>query len=168
MIDRSPLLASRFRWWPKGRRARLIGAPGAHFAIFGQRLLHIIEIETEAEHAQSAIARDFVAVGRDARHPHRGMRLLDRLGDHAARRHFHQLAVVLDRVAEIAKARGVPRAQVALAWLLAKPVITAPIVGATKLQQLDDALASVNVKLSPDEITSLEELYIPHAVVGFV
>jgi aryl-alcohol dehydrogenase-like predicted oxidoreductase len=75
---------------------------------------------------------------------------------------------VVDRVAEIAKARGVPRAQVALAWLLAKPVITAPIVGATKLQQLDDALASVNVKLSPDEITSLEELYIPHAVVGFV
>ena len=63
-------------------------------------------------------------------------------------------------MAEIAKARGVPRAQMALAWLLAKPVITAPIVGATKLQQLDDALASVNVKLSPDEITSLEELYI--------
>ncbi len=75
---------------------------------------------------------------------------------------------VVDRVAEIAKARGAPRAQVALAWLLAKPVITAPIVGATKLQHLDDALASVNVKLSPDEITSLEELYIPHAVVGFV
>src|ERR1700716_4247258 len=75
---------------------------------------------------------------------------------------------VIDRVAEIANARGVPRAQVALAWLLAKPVITAPIVGATKLQQLDDALASVNVKLSPDEITSLEEPYIPHAVVGFV
>ena len=49
-----------------------------------------------------------------------------------------------------------------------KPCITAPIVGATKLQQLDDALASVNVKLSPDEITSLEELYIPHTVVGFV
>ena len=67
---------------------------------------------------------------------------------------------VVDRVAEIAKARGVPRAQVALAWLLAKPVITAPIVGATKLQQLDDALASVNVKLTPDEVTSLKELYI--------
>src|ERR1700682_6699297 len=75
---------------------------------------------------------------------------------------------VVDRVAHVAAARGIPRAQVALAWLLTKPVITAPIVGATKLQQLDDALASVKVKLSPDEIISLEELYIPHAVVGFV
>ena len=75
---------------------------------------------------------------------------------------------VVDRVAEVAKARGIPRAQVALAWLLAKPVITAPIVGATKLHHLDDALASVNVKLSADEITSLEEPYVLHAVVGFV
>ena len=75
---------------------------------------------------------------------------------------------VVDRVAMVAVARGIPRAQVALAWLLSKPVITAPIVGATKLQHLDDALASVNVKLSADEITSLEEPYVPHAVVGFV
>jgi len=75
---------------------------------------------------------------------------------------------VVDRVAEVAKARGIPRAQVALAWLLAKPVITAPIVGATKLHHLDDALASVNVTLSADEITSLEAPYVPHAVVGFV
>ena len=75
---------------------------------------------------------------------------------------------VVDRVAEIAAARGIPRAQVALAWLLAKPVITAPIVGATKLHHLDDALAAVNVKLSVDEIASLEEPYVPHAVVGFV
>jgi aryl-alcohol dehydrogenase-like predicted oxidoreductase len=75
---------------------------------------------------------------------------------------------VVDRVAEVAAARGIPRAQVALAWLLAKPVITAPIVGATKLHHLDDALASVNVKLSAEEIVSLEEPYVPHAVVGFV
>jgi aryl-alcohol dehydrogenase-like predicted oxidoreductase len=75
---------------------------------------------------------------------------------------------VVDRVAEIAAARGIPRAQVALAWLLAKPVITAPIVGATKLHHLDDALASVNVKLSADEVASLEAPYVPHAVVGFV
>jgi aryl-alcohol dehydrogenase-like predicted oxidoreductase len=75
---------------------------------------------------------------------------------------------VVDRVAEIAVARGIPRAQVALAWLLSKPVITAPIVGATKLRHLEDALASVNVKLSADEITSLEEPYVPHAVVGLV
>ena len=55
-----------------------------------------------------------------------------------------------------------------LAWLLAKPVITAPIVGATKLKHLDDALASVDVKLSPGESTTLEEPYVSHAVVGFV
>jgi aryl-alcohol dehydrogenase-like predicted oxidoreductase len=74
---------------------------------------------------------------------------------------------VADRVGEVAKARGVPRAQIALAWLLAKPVITAPIVGATKLNQLDDALAAVAVRLSADEIAALEEPYVPHAVVGF-
>src|SRR5271154_4064236 len=69
---------------------------------------------------------------------------------------------VVDRVAEIANARGIPRAQVAVAWLLAKPAITAPIVGATKLHHLDDAIAAVNVKLSAEEITSLEEPYLPH------
>jgi len=74
---------------------------------------------------------------------------------------------VADRVGEIAKTRGIPRAQVALAWLLAKPMITAPIVGATKLDHLDDALASVDVRLSADEIAALEEPYVPHAVVGF-
>ena len=75
---------------------------------------------------------------------------------------------VVGRVAEVAAARGIPRAQVALAWRLSKPVITAPIVGATKLHHLDDALASVNVKLSANEITSLEQPYVPHPVVGFV
>ena len=70
-------------------------------------------------------------------------------------------------MAQVAAARGIPRAQVALAWLLAKPVITAPIVGATKLQHLEDAVASVQIKLSEEEIALLEEPYIPHAVVGF-
>src|SRR4051794_8213243 len=74
---------------------------------------------------------------------------------------------VVDRVAQVAAARGIPRAQVALAWLLAKPVITAPIVGATKLEHLEDALASVDVTLSDDDIAVLEEPYVPHAVVGF-
>jgi aryl-alcohol dehydrogenase-like predicted oxidoreductase len=76
--------------------------------------------------------------------------------------------MVVARVAEIASARGVSRAQVALAWVLAKPVITAPIVGATKLQHLDDALTALTIRLSAEEITSLEQPYIPHAVVGFV
>ena len=75
---------------------------------------------------------------------------------------------VVDRVAKVAKARGISRAQVALAWVLSKPVITAPIVGATKLHHLDDAIASVEVRLSADEIAALEEPYVPHKVVGFV
>jgi len=75
---------------------------------------------------------------------------------------------VVERVAEVAKERGIPRAQVALAWVLSKAVITAPIVGATKLHQLDDAIASVDVRLSADEIAALEEPYVPHEVVGFV
>jgi aryl-alcohol dehydrogenase-like predicted oxidoreductase len=74
---------------------------------------------------------------------------------------------VVDRVTQVAAARGVPRAQVALAWLLAKPVITAPIVGATKLQHLDDALAAATLKLSAQEIRLLEEPYVPHAIAGF-
>jgi aryl-alcohol dehydrogenase-like predicted oxidoreductase len=75
---------------------------------------------------------------------------------------------VVERVAEVAAKRGIPRAQVALAWLLARPGITAPIVGATRLQHLDDALAAVAIKLSADEIAALEEHYVPHAVAGYV
>jgi aryl-alcohol dehydrogenase-like predicted oxidoreductase len=73
---------------------------------------------------------------------------------------------VAARVKEVAEKRGIPRAQVALAWLLSKSVITAPIVGATKIGHIDDALAAVSVKLTPEEIAQLEEPYIPHAVVG--
>jgi 1-deoxyxylulose-5-phosphate synthase len=74
---------------------------------------------------------------------------------------------VVERVAEVAKARGVSRARIALAWVLAKPVVTAPIVGATQLQHLDDAIAALELKLTPEEIKALEEPYVPHAVVGF-
>ena len=75
--------------------------------------------------------------------------------------------VIVERVAEVAEARGVPRAQVALAWVLAKPVVTAPIVGVTKDAHLDDAVAAVDLQLTGDEIARLEEPYTPHAVVGF-
>ncbi|MFL9874551.1 aldo/keto reductase [Paraburkholderia megapolitana] len=74
---------------------------------------------------------------------------------------------VVERVGEIAAARGVPRAQVALAWVLQKKPITAPIVGATKLHHLDDAVAALSLELSSDEIAKLEELYVPHTVAGF-
>jgi aryl-alcohol dehydrogenase (NADP+) len=75
--------------------------------------------------------------------------------------------VIVERVAKIAQARGVPRAQIALAWLLSKPGITAPIVGATKPLHLDDAVAALEVRLTPEEIAELEEPYAPHHVVGF-
>jgi aryl-alcohol dehydrogenase-like predicted oxidoreductase len=74
---------------------------------------------------------------------------------------------VVDRVIEVATERGVSQAQVALAWLLAKGV-TAPIVGATKLEHLNDAVAALSIQLEPSEIARLEEPYEPHPVVGFV
>jgi len=74
---------------------------------------------------------------------------------------------VIDRVGEIAKARGIPRAQIALAWLLRKPAITAPIVGATKSHHLEEAVAALDVKLSEAEIEALETPYVPHRIAGF-
>ena len=73
---------------------------------------------------------------------------------------------VVDRLAEVARERGVPQAQVALAWLLHKPGVTAPIVGATKPDHVEDALAASELALSPDEIERLEEPYVPHRVLG--
>ena len=73
---------------------------------------------------------------------------------------------VIDRAGELAGERGVPPAQVALAWLLHKPGVTAPIVGATKVAHLDDAVAAAELRLSDDELERLEEPYAPHAVSG--
>ncbi len=73
---------------------------------------------------------------------------------------------VIERADAVAAARGVSTAQVALAWLLSRPGVTAPIVGATKLEHLHDAIAGERLELTADEITSLEELYRPHAVAG--
>jgi 1-deoxyxylulose-5-phosphate synthase len=73
---------------------------------------------------------------------------------------------VVDRASEVAADRGVPMAQVALAWLLHKPGVTAPIVGATKTEHLDDALAAEKLALSDEEIARLEEPYFPHEVSG--
>jgi aryl-alcohol dehydrogenase-like predicted oxidoreductase len=75
---------------------------------------------------------------------------------------------IIDRVGEIAANRGVPRAQVALAWMLQKSFVTCPIVGASKPSHLDDAIAALTLKLTDEEISSLEAPYIPHDVSGFV
>jgi aryl-alcohol dehydrogenase-like predicted oxidoreductase len=74
---------------------------------------------------------------------------------------------VVDRVGEVASARGVPRAQIALAWLLGRPTITAPIIGATRPQHLEDAVGALSIKLAPEEMVRLEEPYVPHPVLGF-
>jgi aryl-alcohol dehydrogenase-like predicted oxidoreductase len=74
---------------------------------------------------------------------------------------------VIDRVAQVAAARGAPMAQVALAWVLSKSVVTAPIIGATKPHHLADAVGALAIKLTPQEIQLLEEPYVPHAVVGY-
>jgi len=75
--------------------------------------------------------------------------------------------LVVERLGTVAEKRGIPRAQVALAWLLTKPGVTAPIVGASKQHHLEDAVAALSVRLTPGEITSLEEPYVPHPVLGF-
>ena len=75
---------------------------------------------------------------------------------------------VVEAVATVAAARGAPMAQVALAWVLAKPEVTAPIIGVTKLAQLEDALAALDLTLSADELSALEAPYVPHPVLGHV
>ncbi|WP_131117519.1 aldo/keto reductase [Lichenihabitans psoromatis] len=74
---------------------------------------------------------------------------------------------VVAATAEVAAARGVPQAQVALAWLLAQPGVTAPIIGASKPHHLDDAVAALAIDLSTEEVAKLEAAYTPHAVAGF-
>jgi aryl-alcohol dehydrogenase-like predicted oxidoreductase len=74
---------------------------------------------------------------------------------------------IAQRVNDVAEARGFPMAQIALAWMLSKPVITAPIIGATKPHHLDDAVAALSVQLTPEEIHHLEEAYQPHPILGY-
>ncbi len=73
---------------------------------------------------------------------------------------------VVERVAEIAEKHGVPRVHIALAWLLQKEPVTAPIIGATKITHLEDAVGALSVKLTQEEVAYLEEPYVPHRIVG--
>jgi aryl-alcohol dehydrogenase-like predicted oxidoreductase len=91
----------------------------------------------------------------------------DRFGSTLYGRQEEADRAVVDAVGEVAAARGVPRAQVALAWLLSRPVVTAPIVGATKPEHLDDAVAAVDLHLDDDELARLEAPYVPHERAGF-
>jgi len=74
---------------------------------------------------------------------------------------------IAQRVSEVAENRGIPMAQVALAWMLSKPFITAPIIGATKMEHLEDAVAALGVKLTAEETQQLEQGYQVHPTLGF-
>jgi len=90
--------------------------------------------------------------------------------DQTQRRKYDAMAetdqAIIDRVAEVAEKRGVPRVHVALGWMLQKAPVTAPIIGATKTQHIEDAVGAVSTKLSAEEIAFLEEPYVPHPIVG--
>jgi len=96
-----------------------------------------------------------------------GRAMTDEYGKTLYQGHAAADRAVVDRLGEIAQGKGAPRAQVALAWMLHKSVVTAPIIGASKRQHLDDAVAALALKLSPNEIAAVEEPYVPHPVLGF-
>jgi aryl-alcohol dehydrogenase-like predicted oxidoreductase len=91
----------------------------------------------------------------------------DKFGTYLYRKTVEADRAVIERVGEVAAERGISRGQVALAWHFAKLGVTAPIVGATKLEQLNDAIAAIEVSLSAEEIKRLEDPYVPHPVSGF-
>ncbi|MES5099027.1 aldo/keto reductase [Agrobacterium sp. BA1120] len=110
--------------------------------------------------ARGRLTRDWSAQSDRSETDEIGKGLYTRTTEDADRR-------VAEAVARIAQERDVPRAQIALAWVLSKSEITAPIIGATKLQHLDDAVAALSIRLTGAEIQALEINYIPHSVVGF-
>jgi aryl-alcohol dehydrogenase (NADP+) len=166
--------ASSMWAWQFGKALHLAGEHGWHRFVSMQDHYNLLNREEEREMhplcadqgigvipwsplARGRLTRDWDETTSRSQTDAFGSRLYDEAADRA----------VVERVAEVARERGVPRAQVALAWVLAKPVVTAPIVGVTKEAHLDDAVAAVDLHLTDDEIARLEEPYTPHPVVGF-
>ena len=119
----------------------------------------------------SPLARGFLAGNRgrsSGPDPQKGGETLRAQTDEYARTLYYADSDfrVVDRVVEIARGRGVPPAQVALAWILRQPGVAAPIIGVTKIEQLDDAVAALEVALTDDECRRVEEAYLPHEVLG--
>ena len=113
----------------------------------------------------SPLARGFLADNR--RGEDRGETVRARTDDFAHTLYYTESDfIIADRAADLAKRRGVKPTQIALAWLLAKPGVTAPIIGASKLPHLDEAVAAIDLRLDAGEMTFLEEPYQPHAVLG--
>jgi aryl-alcohol dehydrogenase (NADP+) len=113
----------------------------------------------------SPLARGFLAGNR--RKEDRGETVRSKTDEYAHKLYYQQSDfAVVDRLTEIAQRRGLSNAQIALAWILQKPGVTAPIIGASRMQHLEEAVAALQVKLDDAEMKSLEEPYQPHAVLG--
>jgi len=113
----------------------------------------------------SPLARGFLAGNRSA--AEKGETLRAKTDDFAHKMYYQQADFdVVDQLTEIAKKRGVSNAQIALSWLLHQPGVSSPIVGASKAQHLEEAIAAVDIKLSAEELAALAEPYRPHAVLG--
>jgi len=113
----------------------------------------------------SPLARGFLAGNR--RQADRGETTRAKTDDFAAEMYYTDADfMIAGRAADLAARRGLKPAQIALAWLLSKPGVTAPIIGASKMPQLDEAIAALEVHLEPDEIAFLEEAYVPHRILG--
>lgn len=114
----------------------------------------------------SPLARGFLA-GNRKRGEGRGETTRARTDDFAQGLYYKDSDyTVVDRLTEVAKHRGVSNSQIALAWILGKPGVTSPIIGASKMPHLDEALKALDIKLTPEETKSLEEPYEPHAILG--
>jgi aryl-alcohol dehydrogenase-like predicted oxidoreductase len=114
----------------------------------------------------SPLARGFLAGNRNAED--RGETVRAKTDDFAQKLYYRPSDfTVVDRLTEIATKRGVPNAQVALAWILGKPGVSSPIIGASKMAHLDQAIDAVQIQLDESEINALEEPYEPHPVLGF-
>jgi 1-deoxyxylulose-5-phosphate synthase len=114
----------------------------------------------------SPLARGFLAGNRNSQS--RGETIRAKTDDFAQKLYYRQSDfTVVDRLTEIAEKRGVQNSQVALAWILSKPGISSPIIGASKMAHLDQALAAMEIRLDDSEIKALEEPYEPHPVLGF-
>ena len=114
----------------------------------------------------SPLARGFLAGNRNTES--RGETLRAKTDDFAQKLYYRPSDfTVVERLSEIAKQRGVENAQVALAWILGKPGVSSPIIGASKMSHLDQAIEALNIHLDESEIKALEEPYEPHPVLGF-
>lgn len=116
----------------------------------------------------SPLARGFLAGNRKANEDKQTSETTRARTDDFAHKLYYRPSdfTVVDRITEVAKARGVKNAQIALAWMLAKPGVSSPIIGVSKQYQLEDALAAINLTLTAEEMRRLEEPYEPHPILG--